>query len=213
MTNQKIISVLIVALVILGLANVPKPTPRATRLGYQMVRSGVIDQEKFLALYRNNPNLLAQAEALLSPEIAEININSENAGLYLNFFWALGLGNQNPILGMEMMDPRYGGPGNFASTGLWTLAHGHAMAHYNRHQFIPLGHGGQAMVDKVSRTIYRPCCANSAHFPDCNHGMAMLGYLEFLASRGASEAEMTEKANDLNSFWFPELRNLSCGVQ
>ena len=30
-------------------------------------------------------------------------------------------------------------------------------------------------------------------FSDCNHGMAMLGLMEFMASQGASEVEMMKK--------------------
>ena len=70
--------------------------------------------------------------------------------------------------------------------------------------FFALTPEQQALVDKVSRGIYRPCCGNSVHFPDCNHGMAMLGLLELMASQGVGEQEMWEAALTVNSYWFPD---------
>ena len=103
-----------------------------------------------------------------------------------------------------MVDKKYGGnAGNFASTGGWTLAIGNPMDHYSRHQFLNLTPEQQASVDKISKGIYRPCCNNSTHFPDCNHGMAMLGLLELMAAQGVSEQEMWDTALIVNSFWFP----------
>ena len=103
-----------------------------------------------------------------------------------------------------MADPRYGGAENFASTAGWTLAVGNPMDHYSRHQFFSLTAEQQALVDKISRGIYRPCCGNSTHFPDCNHGMAMLGLLELMASQGTSEKDMWSAALTVNSYWFPD---------
>ena len=77
------------------------------------------------------------------------------------------------------------------------------MDHYSRHRFITLTPEQQALVEKVSKGIYRPCCGNSTHFPDCNHGMAMLGFLELMASQGVSEQDMWRAALTLNSYWFP----------
>jgi len=58
------------------------------------------------------------------------------------------------------------------------------------------------MVESVSDNIYRPCCNNPAIFPDCNHGMAMLGLLELLASQGVTEEQMYKAALEMNRFWF-----------
>ena len=104
-----------------------------------------------------------------------------------------------------MTDEKYGGDaGKFASTGGWGLSVGNAMEHYSKHAFITLTQEQQALVERVSKNIYRPCCGNSVHFPDCNHGMAMLGLLELLASENVSEAEMYDIALKVNSYWFPE---------
>ena len=84
------------------------------------------------------------------------------------------------------------------------MAVGNPMNHYSRHKFFDLTPEQQVMVEKVSRGIYRPCCNNSTHFPDCNHGMAMLGLLELLASQGVSEQDMWKTALAVNSYWFPD---------
>src|SRR3989344_7376730 len=103
-----------------------------------------------------------------------------------------------------MTNPEYGGAGNFASTGGWTLAKGDAMDHYSAHPFIMLSREHQELVERVSKGIYRPCCNNSTHFPDCNHCMAMLGLLELMASQGVSEEDMWKAALAVNSYWFPD---------
>lgn len=143
----------------------------------------------------------------------------------LNLLWAFGLANENRIL-MEgpMMDPRYGGlptgqagAGRFASTGGWTLARqnldgqnlggqarGSAMDHYAMHRFVTLTDDQQKLVERVSKNIYRPCCGNPVYFPDCNHGMAMLGFLTLRAAAGATENELYREALALNTEWFPD---------
>lgn len=173
-------------------------------LGTQLVAAGVIDAERFLELYGGAARIEAE-QLLLGKNNGDLRLTAANAGLWLNLFWALGLGNQNEILEKgEMSDPNYGGPANFASTAGWTIAAGDPMDHYSAHPFIELTADQQILVANVAKNIYRPCCDNSTHFPDCNHGMAMLGLLELLASQNASEEEMYQAALAMNSFWFPE---------
>lgn len=175
-------------------------------LGAKMVSVGVIDGEKFEQLYASRDGLDAEAKSLLYGESSgNLKITSENSGMILNLLWALGLGAKNDILERgEMADPRYGGAGNFASTGGWTLAKGGAMSHYSRHPFVVLSQEQQEVVSRVAKNIYRPCCNNPTHFPDCNHGMAMLGLLELMASQGVSEEEMYKVALQVNAYWFPD---------
>ena len=175
-------------------------------LGVQMTEAGVIDKEKFAGLYMQRSGLSEADKKLLTDNNnGNLVITPENSGVMLNMLWALGLGNKNLILeNGPMMDPRYGGAGNFASTGGWTLAQGDAMTHYNMHSFITLTAEQQALVEKVAKNIYRPCCNNSTYFPDCNHGMAMLGLLELMASQGANEQDMYKTALLVNSYWFPD---------
>src|SRR3990167_7722804 len=175
-------------------------------LGAKLVNVGAIDADKFKAIYDQRGAFTDEYKNLLfGQNDGKLKITKENSGYLLNLFWALGLASKNPILDSgEMKDPRYGGAGNFASTGGWTIAKGSPMDHYSRHKFFNLTAEQQALVDKVSRGIYRPCCGNSTHFPDCNHGMAMLGLLELMASQGASEQDMWKSALIVNSYWFPD---------
>ena len=123
----------------------------------------------------------------------------------LNLLWAFGLANKNQILESgPIMDPRYGGPTNMASVGGWTVTTGSVMDHYNKHPLATLTRDQQTLVEKIAKGIYRPCCDNSTHFPDCNHGMAMLGLLEYLSSQGATEEEMWNAAITANMSWFPD---------
>ena len=175
-------------------------------LGLQLVNSGAIDADKFKSIYDQRGAFTEEYESLLlGKNNGKLRITNENSGYLLNLLWALGLANKNPILeNGEMADPRYGGAENFASTAGWTIAKGNAMEHYSKHRLLELTDEQQALVEKVSKGVYRPCCGNSTHFPDCNHGMAMLGLLELMASQNASEQEMWEAALAVNSYWFPD---------
>jgi hypothetical protein len=174
-------------------------------MGARMVQAGVIDKDKFENLYRGRGGLTAMDKKLLyGTDNGDVVINSQNSAVMLNMLWALGLGNKNPVLkNGPMMDPKYGGADRFASTGGWTLSTGSPMSHYNMYSFVTLTPEQQALVERVAKNIYRPCCNNSTYFPDCNHGMAMLGLLELMVSQGASEADMYKTALQVNTLWFP----------
>lgn len=174
-------------------------------LGQQMIRDGVIDEAKFRALFEGG--LVSVDEQILTGQVNEpIVMNEANSRFILDVLWAFGLANKNEILETgEMMAEEYGGDAsNFASTGGWSLAKGAGYDHYSKHAYVALTPDQQALVDEVSRNIYRPCCGNSTHFPDCNHGMAMLGLLELMAANGVKEEEMYQVALDVNAFWFPQ---------
>ncbi len=183
-------------------------------LGDQLVKAGVIDSQKFEQLYTDRGGLSDESKRMLyGADNGKIKITPENSQALLNLLWALGLGTKNDILekGPMMTYSKAGLPaealakaGNFASTGGWTLARGNAMDHYSMHPFIVLTKEQQALIERVSQNIYRPCCGNSTYFPDCNHGMAMLGLLELMASQGVSEKEMYDAALAVNAYWFPD---------
>lgn len=177
-------------------------------LGVKMIDAGVIDTEKFEPLYANRGGIDEETRALLyETSNGNLKMTPENSGVILNLLWALGLGNKNDILEKgPMTDLKYGpdGAGRFASTGGWTLGRGDAMLHYSKHRFFVLTPQQQEVVERISKNIYRPCCGNSTYFPDCNHGMAMLGLLELMASQGVSENEMYRVALQVNAFWFPD---------
>lgn len=182
-------------------------------VGVKMVEEGVINEKRFRAAYAQSGKLPSEIESLLTSKKNEgVVMNAKNANALLGFLWAFGLGNKNPILENGPM-VTYGGAvapaealakaGRFASTGGWTLAEGGAMQHYSKHAFVALTSEEQQLVEEVAKNIYRPCCDNSTYFPDCNHGMAMLGLLELMASQGATKGQMYQTALAVNSMWFP----------
>ncbi|MCR4310951.1 MAG: hypothetical protein NUV54_00025 [Candidatus Taylorbacteria bacterium] len=200
-SNQKVLSAFEDS--VLPLAGVVLPV-RLNDLGQKLVSVGALDREKFLSLYSGTEREIAR-RLVDENQDEPLQITSENSAILLNLLWAVGLGNKNEILEKgEMMDSRYGGAGRFASTAGWTISDGDAMSHYSMHPFMILTDEQQALVDKVSRGIYRPCCGNATHFPDCNHGMAMLGFLELMASQGVGEQDMWKAALSVNSYWFPD---------
>ncbi len=181
-------------------------------IGVKMTGTGVIDKEKFENLYSQRGGLNEVDKKLLyGADNGNIVITQGNSGMMLNMLWAFGLANKNPILengpmmthsGADLPAEARAKAGNFASTGGWTLAQGNAMDHYNMHSFVTLTEEQQVLVERVAKNIYRPCCDNSTYFPDCNHGMAMLGLLELMASQGASEKDMYKIALQVNTLWF-----------
>ncbi|MBI2674135.1 MAG: hypothetical protein HYX22_00120 [Candidatus Yanofskybacteria bacterium] len=175
-------------------------------LGVQMVNTGVIDAAKFENLYSGRGGMSDEMKGILyEADNKELVIAKDNAGFLLNVLWALGLSNKNDILEKgPMTDKRYGGADRFASTGGWSLSDGNTMEHYSRHKFLILTPDQQKLVEEVSKNIYRPCCNNPTYFPDCNHGMAMLGLLELMASQGIGEEEIYHAALAVNSYWFPD---------
>lgn len=176
-------------------------------LGPRLVEGGVIDYDSFAAIYEKSGNPLTpeQVEILKNGSREEIVITSQNAHFLLNFFWAVGLANENSILTKgPMVQNSQGQVERFASTGGWTLASKQIIELYASMDLIPLTAEQQKLVEEVAMHVYRPCCGNHTLFPDCNHGMALLGILELMASEGASADEMFEAAKYVNAFWFPQ---------
>ena len=176
-------------------------------LGPQLVKAGVIDLPAFVGLYADGGSpLSADQEAILRDGKEEpVVIDAANAHFLLNFFWAVGLANRNPLLLEGPMQE--GGPEavfQFASTGGWTLAAMPIEETYAALPLIELTAAQQARLEAVAVSVYRPCCGNSTAFPDCNHGMAMLGILELMAAQDASEDEMYAAAKYVSAFWFPQ---------
>lgn len=177
-------------------------------IGPQMVEMGVIDKDKFIDTYKqaNQPLTDEQLEILTKGSDKKIKITPENSYFLLNFFWAFGLANQSKILTEGEMVKSGGieGAGNFASTGGWTLnKSGNAMDYYAKKAIVPLTDDQEKLAKEVADNTFRPCCGNSTGFPDCNHGMALLGIYELMAAQGATQSEMYEAGKYFNSFWFP----------
>ena len=175
-------------------------------LGASMVKlaqNGVIDRDKFLAIYRNRDGLPNELRSVLDKPMSEpILLTRENANYYVNLLWPLGLANYmesnraSPINGKSLF--------NFASTGGWNLGkEENGGAYFNKFKIVELTPDQEALVTKIAQNVYRPCCNNSTFYQDCNHGSALLGLLQLGAAQGLSEDELYREALAFNSFWFP----------
>ena len=174
-------------------------------IGPKMLEMGVIDFDKFKETYDKGGQPLTQEQLniLTKGSDEKIRITPENSYFLLNFFWAFGLGNKTKILEEGEM-VKDGQAGNFASTGGWSLTKsGDSMDYYSKRALVPLTPEQERLVKEVADNVYRPCCGNPTSFPDCNHGMALLGIFELMAAQGATESEMYQTAKYINSYWFP----------
>jgi hypothetical protein len=175
-------------------------------VGPKLLAAGAMNIDTFLQVYERAgaPLNEKQIEILTQGSQDQILFNKQNAYFLLNFFWALGLTNQNRILTEgPMVINSQGRVENFASTGGWSIAAKPISELYASELIVPLTPDQQERLEHVSQNVYRPCCNNSTHFPDCNHGMAMLGLLQLMASQDVSEDEMFEAAKYVNAYWYP----------
>ena len=172
-------------------------------LGKKMVQDGVIDKALLAQSTTGTDELPEDLEKYFEEGGDRIEINSSNSHFWVNVLWGLGLANKNPILeeGDMMIEDD---ASIFASTGGWSLGTGDPMDHYSRHSYITLSKDQQKAVSEIAGSIYRSCCGNSTAFPDCNHGMAMLGLIELMVSQGKSQEEIYKAALALNTYWFPQ---------
>jgi len=176
-------------------------------IGPQLLQSGAIDESKFVRVYQASGRPLNEEQLAILRQKGQgpVVINQKNAYFMLNFYWALGLANKNPILEQgQMMAGGRQQIGNFASTGGWTIGVKPATELYASVELVRLAPEQQARLEEVANNVYRPCCGNPTSFPDCNHGMALLGLLELMASQGASVDQMFTAAKQVNAFWFPD---------
>ncbi|MBI4991410.1 hypothetical protein HZB96_04940, partial [Candidatus Gottesmanbacteria bacterium] len=171
-----------------------------------MVKFGAIDKEKFAKIYEGRGGLPPSEKKLLEEASDEkIVVTAQNSGLILNLLWPLGIANKTNVLAEGPMGTKYKNEvGNFASTGGWTLGKQDGGKLFNRFPLISLTPQQEATVKELAENIYRPCCGNSTYFPDCNHGAAMLGFLELAVAQGMPKEEIYKKALVLNSYWFPQ---------
>ena len=176
-------------------------------LGPKLIAAGAIDFEKMKLLYEQAGTSLTEEQIKILKEGSneKIKITPENSYFLLNFFWAVGLANKNPILDEGPM-AQYGGDelGSFASTGGWTLGKKEATQLYSKFEIINLNQEQQKALEDFAYNSYRPCCSNPTAFPDCNHGMAALALGEIMAAQGASADEIFEAFKYVNAFWFPQ---------
>lgn len=172
----------------------------------KMVQLGAIDKDKFLKLYQDRGGLKDEEVKLLDTLSNEkIVVTAANSNLILNLLWPLGIANKTKVLAEGPMGTQYKKDvGNFASTGGWTLGKESGGKLFNSLPLITLTSEQEALVKEIAEGIFRPCCGNSTYFPDCNHGAAMLGFIELAVSSGMSKDDIYRKALVLNSYWFPQ---------
>jgi hypothetical protein len=176
-------------------------------VGPQMLAAGTIDLSQFIQVYKKagKPLTDEQMTILTKGSSSNIMINQNNTYFLLNFLWALGLTNQNPVLTEgPMMGRGEVQVGNFASTGGWTIGTKPPTELYASTMIMYLTEEQQDRLLKVAASVYRLCCDNPTHFPDCNHGMAMLGLLDLMASQDATADEMFAAAKYVTAFWYPQ---------
>lgn len=169
----------------------------------RLAREGVIDPQKLAALYAPAGGLPAGFENLMTePGHQRILLTRENARLYVNLLWPIGLANRlaannvSPIRGRKLF--------TYASTGGWTLGKDSSGGTYfNRFPIVELTPAQESLVLRVARHAFRPCCDNSTFYQDCNHGSALLGLLTLGASQGLGEEQLFREALAFNAFWFP----------
>ena len=172
----------------------------------KLVEAGAIDKQKFLDLYQGRGGLPEELNSVLDAESDQnIVVTDANSGIILNLLWPLGIANKTKTLSQGPMGTQYkNDAGSFASTGGWTLGSQEGGKLFNRFPILPLNDKQEALVTEIAQKIYRPCCGNSTFFPDCNHGAAMLGFIELAVAQDMPKEEILKKALVLNSYWFPQ---------
>ena len=171
-------------------------------LGIKLVGSGAIDLSAFEERYNGLND--EQKKVISGNNLSSITFTTENIQFWTNVLWALGLTQESKVLSEGPMEQNKESTPieNYASTAGWTLGSKPAMDLYNSSRLIELTPEQDELVYKIAENIFRPCCGNHTAFPDCNHGMAVLGLLELMASQGASEEEMYKASLAFNSYAF-----------
>lgn len=174
-------------------------------IGVKLLESGIIDRAKFEEVFKEEPQSKEQMKYLEKGSLDKMTINEKNSHFMVNALWALGLVNKSSVLDSGPMKTYgKGDPMGYASTGGWNLGAKPTAELYSSQALIQLTPEQEALVKKIAENIYRPCCGNSVAFPDCNHGMAALGYIELAVKQGLSEDKIYKDVLALNSFWFPQ---------
>lgn len=173
-------------------------------LGEQLVASGVIDKSKYEEMFRSEADGKDEMKYLDGMWDENMTINEKNSRFMVNTLWALGLVNKSKVLDEGLMKTSGNDTANFASTAGWTLGSKPVMELYSSKSIIPLTSQQQDLVKSIAENVYRSCCGNSTAFPDCNHGMAALGYIQWAVYNGLSEQQIYKDLLAFNSFWFPQ---------
>jgi len=171
-------------------------------MGQKLIASGAIDYDKFSKHYTSLT--IEQEQILTGDNLSQITFTPENIQFWTNVLWSLGLTQQSKVLNEGLMMTRADQVpvANYAGTAGWTLGSKDAMDLYSSTNLIDLTSEQHDHVMTIAENIFRPCCGNHTAYPDCNHGMAVLGLLQLMVSQGASEEEMYQAALAFNSYAF-----------
>ena len=172
-------------------------------IGKKLVEAGAIDLAKYEQTFNANTNGKQEMDIFSGNEARPIEINENNSHFVVNTLWALGLVNKSKVLDEGPMRQQNVPIENFASTGGWTLGTKSSKTLFSSQEIIPLTAEQQDKVKMISENVFRPCCGNPTSFPDCNHGMAALGYIELAVANGLSEEQIYKDLLAFNSAWFP----------
>ena len=176
-------------------------------LGPQLLAAGAIEPSRFAQACASSgvPLDAERLRVLGTGSDTPIAFDTSSAHFLLNLFWAVGLANANPVLTRgPMVQNGLSRIASYASTGGWTLATRPVLEVYARLPLVPLTKEQQERLEEVAANVYRPCCDNATDFPDCNHGMAMLGLLTRLAAEDRDVDLLFAAAKVANRYWFPQ---------
>lgn len=148
----------------------------------------------------NQPLTNEELEVLNGSSDNNVTLNSSNGIFTLYVLWALGINNKNKIISNgPIMD--YGNPYQYASTGGYEQL---GKLQLGNLSIINFNGTEQSIIETVASDVYRPCCDNSAIFPDCNHGAAQLGLIELMASQGSNATEIYGAIKEFDSFYYAQ---------
>ena len=174
-------------------------------VGKLLLSTGAIDKKAFEELFIDEPVGAKHMWHLENNSKDQMMISEGGSRFMVNTLWALGLVNKSKILDEGSMQ-KYGEGDvmSFASTGGWNLGTRPTEELYSSSKIIELSEKQEELVRKIAVSVYRPCCGNHTEFPDCNHGMTALGYIQLAVKQGVSEKRIYQDLLALNSFWFPQ---------
>src|SRR3989344_518168 len=172
-------------------------------IGRKLVAVGAIDPKKYAQMFQSNSTGAQEMVIFEEGKDKPIEMNENNSHFLVNTLWALGLTNKSQVLDEGPMKTGGNPADRFASTAGWTLGTKPAMELYSSEELVPLTDEQQEQVKQIAENVFSPCCGNSTAFPDCNHGIAALGYIELAVANGLSEEQIYKDLLAFNSFWFP----------
>jgi hypothetical protein len=134
--------------------------------------------------------LTAAEDARFNEESHElIRIDNESKTYLMYVFWALAFVNANPVLNVST----HMYANNTSPIG---------SAKYDSLPILKFTSMQQELIEDIALNSYRPCCNAPTLKPDCSHGFAALGLIEFLVSNGVSRDNIFKTLLQFNSYSF-----------